>query len=210
MFHCMEANPQITDILQTPARRRFLLWLALSIALHLAILAALRSVSTLTIGEDRFGDFETLRMVEFKPPKGVITGVLDPKAPVERKGMGDGEGTSTGETTDDDAPLRYGVEWGSYGSVFDATIPPIPVTSTRPEYPPSMRKSAIEGVVVVEVGVDEQGRVLYGKIVSSPGKEFSVAVIQWIKELKFKPALDEKRQPFRCRINLPIRFQLKD
>jgi|GEM_PF-535549 len=199
-----------TDVLRLRNRLRLLAWLALSIALHLAILAALRSVSTLTIGEDRFGDFETLRMVEFKPPKGVITGVLDPKAPVERKGMGDGEGTSTGETTDDDAPLRYGVEWGSYGSVFDATIPPIPVTSTRPEYPPSMRKSAIEGVVVVEVGVDEQGRVLYGKIVSSPGKEFSVAVIQWIKELKFKPALDEKRQPFRCRINLPIRFQLKD
>lgn len=190
--------------------RPFRFWLTLSFILHLSIILFL-GIGSLRdlIYNKNFNDFKNLPMVDFKPPKGLLSGTMNPNDAPELKGT-DGDGKGKGEDSSAERPVRYGVEWGEYGDIFNTTIPPLPVTATRPKYPQALRKAAIEGVVVVEVGVDEKGTVLYAKVVKSPEREFSYAVIDWIKEIKFRPALDKEKKPFRCRIRLPIRFKLED
>ncbi len=201
----------------TPNRKRIAMnypktyidrWIGFSIAAHVLIFIGVVVFNMEFLTGDPAKDFENLRMVEFKPPKGELDGVMDMKAAPERSG-GEGDGTGTG-SGEDEGPVRYGVEWGSYGDVFSAEIPPLPIIVSKPAYPPSMKKLGLEGVVVVEVGVDERGDVLYGKVIQSPSREFSVSVIEWLKKLKFKPAIDLDRKPFRCKIRLPIRFKLDE
>ena len=80
--------------------------------------------------------------------------------------------------------------------------------SRLPRYPDSMRKAGVEGVVVIELGIDESGTVVFGRIVRSLGREFDAAVIDWARGIAFRPALTKDRVPMRCRIRLPVRFKL--
>ena len=82
--------------------------------------------------------------------------------------------------------------------------------SRLPRYPDSMRKAGVEGVVVIELGIDESGTVVFGRIVRSLGREFDAAVIDWARGIRFRPALTKDRVPMRCRIRLPVRFRLED
>lgn len=105
--------------------------------------------------------------------------------------------------------IRFGEDSPEFVEITpEATAPQIRF-SRLPSYPDSMRSAGIEGIVVVEIGIDETGRVLFGRIVESLGREFDLAVIKWVRELKFYPALDSSRRPFRCRVRLPVRFTLE-
>jgi TonB family protein len=104
--------------------------------------------------------------------------------------------------------IRFGEDSPEFMEVPPAATAPQIRFSRLPPYPDSMRSAGVEGVVVVEIGIDESGRVLFGRIVESLGREFDLAVIEWVRELKFYPALDTSRRPFRCRVRLPVRFTL--
>ncbi|HSV98181.1 MAG TPA: TonB family protein [Spirochaetota bacterium] len=105
---------------------------------------------------------------------------------------------------------EFGSVDGSFEALSDSALPPRPVFGRLPRYPESMRKAGIEGVVVVELGVDESGTVVFGRIVKSLGRDFDAAVIDWARKISFRPALTKERVPIRCRIRLPIRFRLED
>ncbi len=104
--------------------------------------------------------------------------------------------------------IRFGEDSPEFVEITPAATAPQIRFSRLPPYPDSMRSAGIEGVVVVEIGIDETGRVLFGRIVESLGREFDIAVIKWVQDLKFYPALDSSRRPFRCRVRLPVRFSL--
>lgn len=104
--------------------------------------------------------------------------------------------------------LEFGNSSGTYGQITEGATPPRPVFSALPEYPRSMHNAGIEGSVVLELGIDENGTVLYGRIVHSMGQEFDKAAIEWIQTIAFYPALDPQKRPFACRIRLPIKFKL--
>ncbi|HDP79515.1 MAG TPA: energy transducer TonB [Spirochaetes bacterium] len=106
--------------------------------------------------------------------------------------------------------IRFGAADGTFESLEDGSVPPRPVFGRLPRYPDSMRKAGVEGIVVIELGIDESGGVVYGRIVKSLGREFDAAVIGWAKSLRFYPATTKERKPFRCRIRLPIRFKLEN
>jgi len=108
----------------------------------------------------------------------------------------------------EDKPREFGSEDGSFEALSDSALPPRPVFSRLPRYPESMRKAGVEGVVVIELGIDESGTVVFGRVVKSLGREFDAAVIDWAQNIRFRPALRKERVPMRCRIRLPIRFKL--
>ncbi len=109
----------------------------------------------------------------------------------------------------EDKPLTFGADSDEFNDLQNSSVPPRALFSKTPRYPDSMRKAGIEGVVVIELGINEAGEVLYGKIVKSLGREFDIVVIEWAKKIKFYPAKTKERVPMKCRINLPIRFKLE-
>jgi len=92
----------------------------------------------------------------------------------------------------------------------NTAVAPQPRFSCLPAYPHAMRKAGIEGVVIIELGINSRGKIAYGKIVQSLGREFDRVVIEWAKRITFWPALDPDRKPINCRIRLPIRFKLEN
>jgi len=109
----------------------------------------------------------------------------------------------------EDKPLTFGTDSDEFNDLENSSIPPRPLFSKTPRYPDSMRKAGIEGVVVIELGINESGEVLYGKIAKSLGKEFDLVVFEWAKKIKFYPAKTKDRASMKCRIHLPIRFKLE-
>lgn len=87
-------------------------------------------------------------------------------------------------------------------------VPPVPRFHSLPPYPDSMRSKNIEGVVIIELAIDNRGTVVYSRIISSLGQEFDISVISWSKNIRFSPARDLERKPIPCLIHLPIRFKL--
>ena len=85
--------------------------------------------------------------------------------------------------------------------------PPQVIYQAPPVYPDMARMAEIEGVVLVQVGVDETGDVVEAEVVQGvPGlNEAAVdAVMQW----KFRPAR-RAGHPVRVRIVVPVRFTLR-
>ena len=109
----------------------------------------------------------------------------------------------------EDKPLSFGVAGPEFSDLADSAIPPRPLFSKLPRYPDSMRKARVEGVVAIEIGINESGNVLYGKVIKSLGREFDHAVIEWARRIRFYPAKTKDRDPMKCRIILPVRFKLE-
>ena len=107
-----------------------------------------------------------------------------------------------------DKTLKFGDDSGHYDLSAMSVVPPKPRVSALPPYPSSVRKLGIEGIIVVEVGIDENGTIVYAKIVKKLHPVLNKTVIEWIKHISFYPAIDPDGKPFRCKIYWPIRFQL--
>ncbi len=149
---------------------------------------------------DEFDVDETIEMVELR--------MSEPKQAAEIL-----ENNETSETEieeqNKDKPLSFGSDSPDFNDLDNLSTPPRPLFSRTPPYPDSMRKAGIEGVVAIELGINENGDVVYGKIVRSLGKDFDLAVISWAKKLRFYPAKNRDRCPMKCRILLPVRFKLE-
>lgn len=92
-------------------------------------------------------------------------------------GTGEGEGT---KVASDKPYFEYQVE-----------VPVEPISSTiRPTYPESLRSSGVQGQVVAQFVVNENGRVEAGtfKVLSSDNPAFTQAVREALGSMRFKPA----------------------
>lgn len=78
---------------------------------------------------------------------------------------------------------------------------------TEPVYPESMRRDGREGVVVLEVEVDEAGRAAAVIVAESAGAEFDAAAVAAVKASVFDPARIGD-VPVRVRIRIPVTFRL--
>jgi TonB family protein len=141
---------------------------------------------------------ETIEMVELR--------LSEPK---QASDIQESSESSDAEQTIEEKPLSFGSDSAEFNDLDNSAIPPKPLFSRTPRYPDSMRKAGIEGVVVIELGINESGEVLYGKITKSLGKEFDNVVLEWARRIKFYPAKTSDRNPMKCRICLPIRFKLE-
>ncbi|MBI2890818.1 MAG: energy transducer TonB, partial [Nitrospirae bacterium] len=93
---------------------------------------------------------------------------------------------------------------------------PLPLVSSlpafkskvEPAYPEAARRDGIEGLVILEVGIDENGRAFEVTVVQSGGHGFDEAAVEAMKNSVFYPA---KRgdQPVAVRLRIPVRFSLR-
>jgi len=91
---------------------------------------------------------------------------------------------------------------------FDS--PPELLREVEPKYPESARDAEAEGDVLVEVTIDENGRVVSARVMDSDTIEaLENAALEAAYKFLFKPAR-QGDVPVRCRVVIPFRFTLSD
>ncbi|MBD3377065.1 TonB family protein [candidate division KSB1 bacterium] len=84
-----------------------------------------------------------------------------------------------------------------------------PAIQRNLKYPEIARKAGVEGRVVVNVLIDENGRVVDAKILKSLGNNgCDEAAIEAIKSVKWKPA-KQRDKPVKVWVGIPVVFMLK-
>ena len=65
----------------------------------------------------------------------------------------------------------------------------IPVTQVKPEYPPIALQAGVEGKVILQIVIDEEGNVIQADVIlAQPAGIFEDAAVKAIMQWKFKPA----------------------
>ncbi len=77
----------------------------------------------------------------------------------------------------------------------------------KPHYPEKLREMGIEGEVVLDVVIDENGKPVEIKVVRGKYPQFVSAAIESIKNSTFYPA-EMHGKPVSVRIRIPIKFRL--
>ncbi len=77
------------------------------------------------------------------------------------------------------------------------------------EYPDIARKAGMEGLVVVQVVVEPDGRPANPVVARSAGEVLDKAAVEAVMRLRFKPG-KQRGVPVRVRMAIPIRFRLRD
>ncbi|MFO7659851.1 MAG: excinuclease ABC subunit UvrA, partial [Candidatus Cloacimonadaceae bacterium] len=93
----------------------------------------------------------------------------------------------------------------------DYDTPPVPIQHPMPVYPEKLRKTGIQGVVVLEVIVLKDGTVGDARVTKSLMAEpdgLDDEALLTIMEWKFKPALYNKK-PVKAKVTVPMSFSLK-
>lgn len=117
------------------------------------------------------------------------------------------EETIASTELDVEAPpeLPPSVERPDFFMVFDE--PPQVIVQVPPEYPEMAEQAELEGVVGLQIGIDEFGNVVEARVMQSvPGLD--QAAIEAVYKWKFKPA-KQRDVPVPVRIFVPIRFTLR-
>ncbi len=85
--------------------------------------------------------------------------------------------------------------------------PPRATNKTMPAYPEAARKERIEGVVIVQVVIDEEGRISDAEVLKGLSHGLSESAVESVKNWRFEPALLDG-EPVAVRYNLTINFRL--
>ena len=159
--------------------------------------------------EEYFEGIDLPEQFELPPPPKEITA---PAVPIE---------AAEGEEVDEDADIAP----TSFERIEDVPPPPPPpseqaaefyafdeapvlVKFVSPKYPDLARQAGIEGVVLINVLVGVDGKVLAASVIQSdvtPAME--KAAIEASKQFLFKPA-KQRTVPVKARMAIPIRFKL--
>lgn len=76
------------------------------------------------------------------------------------------------------------------------------------KYPEIARKAGVEGMVVVQFIVDEQGNVLNPVVLRGPGAGLDEEAVRVVAGARFQPG-KQRGKPVRVKMSLPIRFKLR-
>ena len=122
--------------------------------------------------------------------------LLDPESAGEPS-MGEG-GASGGSSERNAPPVYYGYD-----------TPPRALKTLEPEYPEVAKNAGLEGTVVINLNLDERGRILRAWVASSNASDILVsAALDAAYQFEFTPGL-LRGSPIRSTVAIPIRFSLK-
>jgi protein TonB len=112
---------------------------------------------------------------------------------------GSPEGAAAPGAAESEAPPVY------YG--YDTA--PRAVKTLEPEYPLAARNSGFEGTVVINVNLDERGRILRAWVASANAPDVLVAsALDAVYQFEFAPGLF-RGSPVRSTVAIPFRFSLR-
>ncbi len=93
-------------------------------------------------------------------------------------------------------------------NLVDADVAPIPIKRSAPVFPTEARRSHLEGEVVVEFIVDEEGRVGEAIAVSSSHNIFESSAIEAIRKWEFLPG-EKDGKTVNVRMRMPIVYHYR-
>lgn len=88
-------------------------------------------------------------------------------------------------------------------------VNPVPVKTPPPEYPLTMKREGVSGVVAVSAVIDEKGIVISATVAKSSHSDFEDSAVAAVKKWKFKPA-QKDGVPVKMKVTVPIRFNLEE
>ena len=89
----------------------------------------------------------------------------------------------------------------------DYDVAPMVIHQIPPTYPDAARAAELEGMVILKLGLDQNGNVVEGTVAQGiPG--LSGAALAAVREWRFKPA-SKAGKPVAVRITVPLRFGLR-
>lgn len=101
-----------------------------------------------------------------------------------------------------------GIEYLPQHKITDVPVVPTKEVLSRIVYPSMAHKQGIEGVVYLELYIDDEGTIRDIKVLKDPGHGFAEAAVAAFEGLKCEPAKQNgKAVPVRFRY--PVRFSLK-
>jgi len=92
------------------------------------------------------------------------------------------------------------------GPVMNYDSPPRPIKITRPQYPKDAFRKKVEGTVIVEILIDETGRVARARVIQSVPL-LDAAALQTVYQWAFQPAIKGGR-PVPTIAHAPVAFRI--
>ena len=86
---------------------------------------------------------------------------------------------------------------------------PVLKDGPKPEYSDFARANNIQGTVIVEALVDENGKVFAADVVQSVHAELDKAAVAAVKDWKFTPAIENGKATMQV-VRIPLTFALVD
>lgn len=101
-----------------------------------------------------------------------------------------------------------GIEYFPQHKITEVPVFPTKDVQARMVYPQMAYKQGIEGVVYLELFIDDEGNIRKIEVLKDPGHGFAEAAIAAFDGIKCKPATANGK-PVAVRFRYPVRFQIK-
>ena len=177
---------------------------SLVIAIHVIVLICVKfSVSNAVQEEEKNAEiFKLVDVEEFVPPP--------PPPVIEKKEVvinSVKNSENIQETEKEVVEVQEEIEYVPQHKI--SVVPEIPTKDilSRIEYPKMAMKQGIEGVVYLELFIDESGNIRRINVLKDPGYGFAEAAIAALDGVTCKPALVNDK-PVAVRFRYPVRFVL--
>ena len=176
---------------------------SLVIAIHVIVLICVKfSVSNAVQEEEKVAEiFKLVDVEEFVPP---------PPPPVIEKKEVVVNSVKTSENIQETEKEVVEVEDIDYVPQHKiSVVPEIPTKAilSKIEYPKMAMKQGIEGVVYLELFIDENGNIRRINVLKDPGYGFAEAAVAALEGITCKPAMMNDK-PVAVRFRYPVRFVL--
>lgn len=86
---------------------------------------------------------------------------------------------------------------------------PTLASEVRVDYPTEAKKNGIQGVVVMDILIDDSGRVRDVALIEGPGYGMNEAALSAVRGFRFHPATSQEGKPVAVRIRYGYRFVLE-
>lgn len=193
-------------------RHRMPVFLAAAALLHLAAFAWVRFAipAAQTALENGAEVFKLVDVEEYvpppPPPEATVTKVLEqPKASEE---IVETEEVIVEVTDPSEISLPAEIDYLPQHKISEAPTIPSREILARIEYPPIALRQGIEGVVYLELFIDESGRIRKANVLKDPGFGFAEAAVAALNGISCQPALANGKA-VAVRFRYPVRFTLK-
>ncbi|MCX5866681.1 MAG: energy transducer TonB [Proteobacteria bacterium] len=97
-----------------------------------------------------------------------------------------------------------------YAPLFRVTELPRFRENIKPVYPDLARRMGIAGTVVLEVSIDEEGKVIDAVVKQGLGYGCDESALESVRKARFYPARADDGQPVAVKVQIPFHFRLVD